>query len=190
MYMIKLIKNLTPNPWLSYSIVYIYIDIDANFIKHNRHFMSTYFLLDPFEFLYYFYRIRGELIYVLSIVVCIPCTFCPTLGHHQGRIYPSQDTKEVLLWPRKNLGQYSSDVCCVWEMSGDMDGLPYWLKFFSRPYQHFFRILAWVAQPELPKALLGCSTGLPKAFCLQLVLTSASCLQLTRTARAPGYIIF
>ena len=34
--------------------------------------MSTYFLLDPFEFPYYFYRIRGELIYVLSIVVCIP----------------------------------------------------------------------------------------------------------------------
>ena len=45
--------------------------INANFIKHNRHFMSTYFLLDPFEFPYYFYRIRGELIYVLSIVVCM-----------------------------------------------------------------------------------------------------------------------
>ena len=50
--------------------------------------MSTYFLLDPFEFPYYFYHIRGgggELIYVLSIVVCIPSTFCPTLGHHQIR---------------------------------------------------------------------------------------------------------
>ena len=43
--------------------------VNANFIKHDRHFMSTYFLLDPFEFPYYFYRIRGELIYVLSIVV-------------------------------------------------------------------------------------------------------------------------
>ena len=42
--------------------VYIYIYIYANFIKHNRHFMPTYFLLDPFEFPYYFYRIRGELI--------------------------------------------------------------------------------------------------------------------------------
>ena len=50
------------------------MNIDTNFIKHNRHFMSTYFLPDPFEFLYYFYRIRGELIYVLSIVVCIPST--------------------------------------------------------------------------------------------------------------------
>ena len=60
--------------------------VNANFIKHNRHFMSTYFLLDPFEFPYYFYRIQGGLIYVLSIVVCIPSTFCPTLGHHR-RLY-------------------------------------------------------------------------------------------------------
>ena len=43
--------------------VYIYIYIYANFIKHNRHFMPTYFLLDPFEFPYYFYCIRGELIH-------------------------------------------------------------------------------------------------------------------------------
>ena len=39
--------------------------------------MSIYFLLDPFEFQYYFYRVRGELIYVFSIVVCFPSTFCP-----------------------------------------------------------------------------------------------------------------
>ena len=58
--------------------------------------MSTYFLLDPFEFPYYFYRIQGELIYVLSIVVCIPSTFCPTLGHHQGRIYNKSDVTFVL----------------------------------------------------------------------------------------------
>ena len=32
--------------------------VNANFIQHNRHFMSTYFLLDPFEFPYYFYRIN------------------------------------------------------------------------------------------------------------------------------------
>ena len=53
--------------------------------------MSTYFLLDPFELPYYFYRIQGELIYVLSIVVCIPSTFCPTLGHNQGMIYYKSD---------------------------------------------------------------------------------------------------
>ena len=77
---------------MSWWYIYIYIYwqiffVDTNFIKHNRHFMPIYFLLDPFEFPYYFYRIRGELIYVLSIVVCIHCTFCPILGHHQGRIY-------------------------------------------------------------------------------------------------------
>ena len=43
----------------------IYIYIFANFIKHNRHFMSKYFLLDPFEFPYYFYWIRGELILLI-----------------------------------------------------------------------------------------------------------------------------
>ena len=86
-----------------YIYIYIYICIfrqhffvNANFIKHNRHFMPTYFLLDPFEFPYYFYRILGELIYVLSIVVCIPSTFCPTLGHHQGRIYYKSDVTFVL----------------------------------------------------------------------------------------------
>ena len=77
---------------------YIYIYIYANFIKHNRHFMSTYFLLDPFEFPYYFYCILGELIYVLSIVACIPSTFCPTLGHHQGRIYYKSDVTFVLAY--------------------------------------------------------------------------------------------
>ena len=56
--------------------------------------MSTYFILDPFEFPYYFYHIRGELIYVLSIVVCIPSTFCLTLGHHQS-------TRDIY-----NYGQY------------------------------------------------------------------------------------
>ena len=60
--------------------------------------MSTYFLLDPFEFPYYFYRIRGELIYVLSIVLCIPSTFCPTLGHPQGSIYYKSDVTFVIAY--------------------------------------------------------------------------------------------
>ena len=83
---------------IHYFLPYIYIYIYIYFIKHNRHFLSTYFLLDPFVFSYCFYRIRRELIYVLSIVVCIPSTFCPTLGHHQGRIYyKSSDTKVTSL---------------------------------------------------------------------------------------------
>ena len=47
---------------------------------------------------FYFYRIRGELIYALSIVVCIPSTFCPTLGHHQRRIYYKSDVTFVLAY--------------------------------------------------------------------------------------------
>ena len=58
--------------------------------------MPTYFLLDPFEFPYYFYRIRGELIKVLSIVVCIPSTFCPTLGDEED-CYPPDQQKLSLL---------------------------------------------------------------------------------------------
>ena len=46
--------------WYDDDYIYIYIYICTNFIKHNRHFMSTYFLLDPFEFPYYFYRIQGN----------------------------------------------------------------------------------------------------------------------------------
>ena len=50
------------------------------------------------RFPYYFYCILGELIYVLSIVACIPSTFCPTLGHHQGRIYYKSDVTFVLAY--------------------------------------------------------------------------------------------
>ena len=87
-------------PWIIYIYIYIYIYmyIYANFIKHDRHFMSTYFLLDSFEFPYYFYRIREELIYVLPIVVCFYSTFCPTLGHHQGRIYHKSGVTFVLAY--------------------------------------------------------------------------------------------
>ena len=79
-------------------IYIIYIYIYTNFIKHNRYFLSTYFLLDPFVFPYCFYRIRRELVYVLPIVVCIPSTFYPTLGHHQGRIYYKSDVTFVLAY--------------------------------------------------------------------------------------------
>ena len=60
--------------------VCIYIYIYTNFIEHNRHFLSTYILLDPFILPYWFYRIRKELIYVLPIVTYIPSIFCNTNG--------------------------------------------------------------------------------------------------------------
>ena len=84
-----------------YIYIYIYCQhflVNKNSIKHIKHFMPTYILLDPFEFPYYFYRIQVELIYVLSIVVCIPNTFCPTLSHHQGRIYFKSDVTFVLAY--------------------------------------------------------------------------------------------
>ena len=91
--------------WDIYIYIYMYIYIfwqhffiNTNFIKHNRHFLSTYFLLDQFIFPYCFYCIRRELIYVLSIVVCIPSTFCLTLGHHQGRIYYKSDVTFVFAY--------------------------------------------------------------------------------------------
>ena len=56
-YVYMYIQGISPSLSLS---LYIYIYIYANFIKHNRHFMPTYFLLDLFEFPYYFYRIGGN----------------------------------------------------------------------------------------------------------------------------------
>ena len=70
--MLKIIPYFASAPYI-YIYIYIYICIfrqhffvNANFIKHNRHFMPTYFLLDPFEFPYYFYRIRGEIVPVAN----------------------------------------------------------------------------------------------------------------------------
>ena len=57
--------------------IYIYIYIYVNFVKHNRHFLSILSL----------YNIRWELIDVFCIIVHIPSTFRPTLGHHQGKVY-------------------------------------------------------------------------------------------------------
>ena len=57
--------------------------------------MFTYFILDPFEFPYYFYCIRGELIYVLSIVACIPSTnmLKQKLHHFCNRSSPDDGPK-------------------------------------------------------------------------------------------------
>ena len=72
-----------------------HIFINTNFVEHNRHFLSTYFLIDPFILPYCFYRIRRELIDVFSIFVYVPITFCLTLSHHQGRIYYKSDVTFV-----------------------------------------------------------------------------------------------
>ena len=78
-----------------YIYIYIYIYTYTNFVEHNRHFLSTYFLVDPFVLPHCFYRFQRELIDVFSIIVHNPGTFCPTLGHHQGRISCKSDATFV-----------------------------------------------------------------------------------------------
>ena len=86
-----------------YIYMYIYIIrifwqhffINTNFVEHNRHFLSTYFLVDPFELPYWLYTIGREMIDISSMIVYFPSTFCPTLGHHQGRIYNKSDATFV-----------------------------------------------------------------------------------------------
>ena len=85
-------KQITAG-WVIY--IYIYIYIYTQISLNIRHFLSTYFLVDLFILPYYFYRIRWELIDVFSMIVYIPSTFYPTLGHHQGRIYFKRDVTFV-----------------------------------------------------------------------------------------------
>ena len=96
-------QNILLCTYFSKQYTYIYICIfwqhffiNTNFIEHNRHFLSTFFLLGPFILPYCFYRIQQELIYVFSIY--IPSTSCPTLGHHQGRIYYKSDVTFVFAY--------------------------------------------------------------------------------------------
>ena len=62
----------------------VYIYIYTNFIKHNRHFMSTYFLLDQFEFLYYFYHIWGGIDLCIVHSCMYPLYFLPDFGPPSG----------------------------------------------------------------------------------------------------------
>ena len=90
---------------LLWGAVYLYI-FNTNFVEYNRHFLSTYFLVDPFILPYWFYGIRQELIDIFFIVVCFPITFCPTLGHHQERMYYKSDVTFVctlLLCKKKSI---------------------------------------------------------------------------------------
>ena len=70
--------------------IYIYI-----YFKHNRHFLSTYFIIYPFILPYWFYNIRWGLVDVSPIIIYFPSTFCPTLGHHHERIYYKSDVTFV-----------------------------------------------------------------------------------------------
>ena len=93
---------------------YIYIYIYTNFVEYNRHFLSTYFLVDPFILPYWFYSIRRELIDIYSVIVYFSSTFCPTLGHHQGWMYYTSYITFActLLHCKKNI--WAVAVCSVY----------------------------------------------------------------------------
>ena len=95
-------------------ILYIYIYIYIYLTEHNRHFLSTYFFVNPFELLYLSYDIRRELVDKPSIISYFPSTFCPTLGHHQGRMYYKSDVNfgcTLLLCKNERL------YCCMCRIS-------------------------------------------------------------------------
>ena len=85
--------------------IYIYIYI----------FWQHYFFVDSFILPYWFYNIRQELVDVSSIIIYFPSSFCPTLGHHQGRIYYKSDVTFVctlLLCKKKSVCTIA--VCSVY----------------------------------------------------------------------------
>ena len=53
------------------------------------------FFVNPFELAYFSYDIWRELVDKSSILSYFPSTFCPTLGHHQGRMYYKSDVTFV-----------------------------------------------------------------------------------------------
>ena len=85
-----------PFAFYIYIYIYIYIGSKSSLIQISLNIFCLYIFF--WIRLYCFYRIRWELIYVLSIVVYIPSTFCPTLGHHQGRIYYKSDVTFVFTY--------------------------------------------------------------------------------------------
>ena len=75
--------------------IYIYIQISLNIIDILC--LHIFFCIHSNSRIT-FIVFGGKLIYLLSIVVYIPSTFCPTLGHHQGRIYNKSDVTFVLAY--------------------------------------------------------------------------------------------
>ena len=73
---------------IKYIYIYIYMQISLNIID--------ILCLHIFFWIRSNSRITFIVFGGLSIVVCIPSTFCPTLGHHQGRIYYKSDVTFVL----------------------------------------------------------------------------------------------
>ena len=89
----------------------------------------------------------------------------------------------TLLYKNISLILYSrkGDVCCVWEMSWRQGQTAILTQVLLATIAALLPLLDWGYSTEGHRG--------PKALYLPLALTSASCLQLTRTVCAPGYII-
>ena len=72
--------------------IYIYIYIWLNIIDV---FCLLIFFVNPFKLPYWSYYIRLELVDKSSMISYFPSTFCPTLSHHQGRMYYKSDATFV-----------------------------------------------------------------------------------------------
>ena len=75
---------LTIGGYLIPNLVYIYIYIYTNFVEYNRHFLSTYFLVDPFILPYWFYCIRR----VLDLYIFHNCLF--------PKYFPTTEVRKIL----------------------------------------------------------------------------------------------
>ena len=63
------------------SLIHIWLNIIDIFCVH------IFFFVNPFKLPYWSNDIRRELVDKSSIISYFPSTFCPTLGHYQGRMY-------------------------------------------------------------------------------------------------------
>ena len=67
----------------------------------------------------------GILLYIHNTTACIHIH-----GNNQPVMMTSITKEYTSLYKSLTFYSWKGDVCCVWEMSGDKDGLLYWPQFF------------------------------------------------------------
>ena len=78
--------------------IYIYIRSISSLLNISLNIIDIFvyiFFINLFELPYWSYGIRLELVDTSSIISNCPSTFCPTLGHHQRRMYYKSDVTFV-----------------------------------------------------------------------------------------------
>ena len=84
----------------TYVYIYIYIYwqhffVNTKFVEHNRHFLSTYFLVDPFILPYWFYNIQWELLMYLPSLFISQVLSAQLWAIIRGGIYHKSDVTFV-----------------------------------------------------------------------------------------------